>query len=170
MKKNSILNSIKNIEESIGNPKVGLPDEVFYLVGRLTPFINVDLLIRDCDNRILLTWRDDKFCGSGWHFPGGIIRFHEKITERVHKVARLELKAEVDILNGPIRINEIISEGQIERSHFISLLYECKINGELTIDSFGELPKKNQNINFFRKIPDNILKAHIIYKEYFINE
>lgn len=164
------MNSIEYIEGLIEDPKVGLPDEVFYLVGRLTPFINVDLLIRDYENRILLTWRDDQFCGSGWHFPGGIIRFQEKMTTRVHKVARLELKAEVDIINGPIKINEIIAQEQKERSHFISLLYECKINEELTLDLFGELPEKSKYIKYFSKIPNNLLQAHTIYKEYFLNE
>ena len=55
------------------NPECGLSDEVFLSLTRLTPMINVDLLIRDGAGRVLLTWREDQFYPAGWHIPGGII-------------------------------------------------------------------------------------------------
>src|SRR6185295_12919473 len=68
-----------------------LPEDMFLLVSRLTPLVNVDLLIKDNQNRTLLTWRDDEYYGAGWHIPGGIIRFRETAADRVLAVGRGEL-------------------------------------------------------------------------------
>ena len=45
----NLKKNILEIEKLVKNPKKGLPDDVFYFVGRLTPYINVDLLIK-CKN------------------------------------------------------------------------------------------------------------------------
>jgi hypothetical protein len=161
---------IKKIEEQINNPSEGLPDEVFYFIGRITPFINVDLLIKDPSRGILMTWRNDEHSGQGWHLPGGIIRFRESIKHRVNEVARLELNSKINkISKNPLRINQIINPLIKERSHFISLLYKCN----LTIDSDEQLSKTieldNNLINYFKKIPNNILKNHLIYSDLFEN-
>eukprot|EP01037_Dinobryon_pediforme_P002305 gene2305-2344_t len=47
--------------------KDGLVDDLFYFVGRLTPYVNVDLLIRHPEHGVLMTWRDDEHSGKGWH-------------------------------------------------------------------------------------------------------
>ena len=72
---------INQIESSIENPSNGLPEDIFLLISRLTPLINVDLLIKNEQNHTLLTWRDDGYYPPGWHVPGGIIRFKETIAE-----------------------------------------------------------------------------------------
>ena len=40
----NINKSIAQIERLIKDPSYGLPEEIFYLVSRITPLINVDLL------------------------------------------------------------------------------------------------------------------------------
>ena len=105
----------------------GLPEDLFRLVSRLTPLVNVDLLIKDDQTRTLLTWRDDEFYGAGWHIPGGIIRFRETAAERVLAVARDELRAEVTFQPAPIWVAEIIDRTRKTRGHFISLLYRCAL-------------------------------------------
>ncbi len=159
---NSIKKKIKYIENKIKNPMKGLPDEVFYFIGRNTPYINVDLLIKCPKKGILLTWRDDNYAGKGWHLPGGIIRFRETIKKRVKMVGKNELNLNIIKSKGPLEINEIIIKKQKERSHFISLLYECEVKK-------SELKniKKNNLINFFKNKPKNLLKLHNIYKNYF---
>lgn len=158
--------SIQKIEDYVQDPKKGLPDSIFYLVGRLTPFINVDLLIQHPEHGVLLTWRDDLYSGSGWHIPGGIIRFREKMTDRVKEVARLELGASLQSIIGPIDVNEIIAPDQKDRSHFLSLLFSC----ELTEETYAMLYQKHLNypkeIAFFRGCPDDILHWHKIYAKY----
>ena len=67
------------LESSIPNPSKGLPEEVFLFVSRITPLINVDLLIKNEQNHTLLTWRNDSYY-LGWHIPGGIIRYKETIA------------------------------------------------------------------------------------------
>ncbi|MDB4264988.1 hypothetical protein N9893_02880, partial [bacterium] len=83
--------AITSLDRSIQNATEGLPDEVFYFVSRTTPLVNVDLLIKDEDGRTLLAWRDDLYSGTGWHVPGGIVRFKETFESRVLKVAEIEI-------------------------------------------------------------------------------
>ena len=107
----------------------GLPEDVFLLVSRLLPLVNVDLLIQDRSRRTLLTWRDDEFYGPGWHVPGGIIRFQETLANRVRKTARIELGTDVEFSPEPIAIRESIDRQRKARGHFISLLYRCALLG-----------------------------------------
>ncbi len=61
-----ISKSINLLEKYVQKPTKGLPEDIFYFVGRLTPYINVDLIIRCPINGVLLTWRNDKFPGKGY--------------------------------------------------------------------------------------------------------
>ena len=88
--------------------------------------INVDLLIQDDRGRTLLTWRDDKFFGAGWHIPGGVIRYKETAADRVRACAKLELGADVAFDPLPILVSETIRE-EATRGHLISLLYQCSL-------------------------------------------
>ncbi len=159
-----ILNSIKLIEKSVKSPKKGLPDNIFYFVGRMTPFINVDLLIKCPGYGTVLTWREDKFTGKGWHIPGGIIRFKEKIEYRIKKTGQSELGVKIQNFKGPIAINEIIANQQ-DRSHFISMLYKCYLSKKQMIKLL-EITKSNKNIKFFKTKPKNLLKWHRIYSKF----
>lgn len=160
-----ISDHIRSIENTISDPREGLVDDLFYFVGRLTPYVNVDLLIRDPEHGVLMTWRDDEHSGKGWHIPGGIIRLKEKIETRIIKVALTELNAEVRSFTGPLAVNEIIAKQKINRSHFISLLYQC----ELTPESLNCLVETTDpNIRFFKSKPDDILSWHEIYAGYFV--
>ena len=51
----TIQEAIKYLEGQIVDPRVGLPSEIFYFITRLTPMVNVDLLIKDEDRRSLLS-------------------------------------------------------------------------------------------------------------------
>jgi ADP-ribose pyrophosphatase YjhB (NUDIX family) len=109
----------------------GLPEDLFLLISRLVPMVNVDLLIKDDQNRTLLTWRDDEIYGAGWHIPGGVIRFRETAAERIREVARIELGAEVAFEPEPIWVAEIIDPERDTRGHSVSLLYRCTLAGPL---------------------------------------
>jgi ADP-ribose pyrophosphatase YjhB (NUDIX family) len=117
---------IPAIEARIGDPRQGLPEDVFLLVSRITPLINVDLLIQDDGSRTLLTWRADEFFGSGWHVPGGIIRFKESAAHRLRACAREELGADVSSETAPLLVSETILE-QDTRGHHVSLLFRCRL-------------------------------------------
>lgn len=159
---------IKEIDYlNLYNPEEGLPDPVFFFIGRNTPFINVDLLIRDLDGSILMTWRDDEHCGKGWHIPGGIIRFKEKIEDRLKKVAKNEIGISLSGQNKFLEMNQIIAPNKKERSHFISMLYECELN-KISSRTIKNKIQENNQFKFFRKMPNDILKYHSIYEKYFI--
>ncbi len=117
--------AISALESAIGDPRRGLPLDIFHFVSRVAPLINVDLLIQE-EGRTLLTWRDDEFFGAGWHVPGGIIRYKEQAADRIRACARLELGSEVTFDAEPILVSEFIRE-QDNRGHFISLLYRCRL-------------------------------------------
>ncbi|MDP2923379.1 MAG: NUDIX hydrolase, partial [Candidatus Omnitrophota bacterium] len=70
-----IKQKIDLLESLIKNPSERLPEDIFLFVSRITPIINVDLLIKNKQNHTLLTWRDDGFYPPGWHIPGGIVRY-----------------------------------------------------------------------------------------------
>jgi ADP-ribose pyrophosphatase YjhB (NUDIX family) len=117
--------AIAMFESIIGDARRGLPEEVFLFISRHTPIINVDLLIQS-DGRTLLTWRDDEFFGAGWHVPGGIIRYKETAADRIRACARDELAADVSFDPAPMLVSETIRD-QINRGHFISLLFRCRL-------------------------------------------
>jgi colanic acid biosynthesis protein WcaH len=120
--------AIRVIESAVGNRATeGLPEDVFLLLTKLTPMVNVDLLITDPALGVLLTWRDDDLDGPGWHVPGGIIRYKETAAARVIKTAKRELGADVLFDPTPVVIREHIHPTQMARGHFISLLYRCRL-------------------------------------------
>src|SRR5689334_8293678 len=86
--------AIAIIESPIVKPHAGVAKEVFLFLGRITPVINVDLLIKNDGEHTLLTWRRDEFFGSSWHLPGGIIRYKETSADRIRACAQGELGAE----------------------------------------------------------------------------
>ena len=123
---------IEKIESHVKNPSKGLPEDIFYLAGRLTPFINVDLLVQDDLGRTLLSWRDESLfennLRSAWHIPGGIIRLRETISERLHKVAMNEMGGKlISFSKEPLKVGQFIDHHTKNRSHHIGLLYKCKL-------------------------------------------
>ena len=90
----TVETDLENVLASIADPRIGLPDEVFQFIRKVTPLINVDLLI--CrDGRTLLAWREDEY-DKGWHVPGGIVRFREDFHSRIEAVALTEMGATVE--------------------------------------------------------------------------
>lgn len=159
---------IGELESRIPDPRKGLPEEVFLLISRLTPLVNVDLLIQDEQRRTLLTWRDDGCFPAGWHVPGGIIRFLEPEAERVRAVARGELGAEVDFEAAPLAINEIIKPHQRARAHFISLLFRCRLLTPLpALRRYDPEHPQPDAWHWHASCPADMIPAHGIYRRYF---
>jgi ADP-ribose pyrophosphatase YjhB (NUDIX family) len=122
------------LEENGGELPADLPEDLFLLISRVIPMVNVDLLIKDNQNRTLLTWRDDEIYGAGWHLPGGVIRFREMAAHRVQEVAKSELGAEVIFESKPLWVAEMIHPTRDTRGHAVALLYRCELAGEPRAD------------------------------------
>ena len=162
-----ITKIIDLLESLIKNPSEGLPEDIFLFVTRITPIINVDLLIKNEQNHTLLTWRDDGYWSPGWHIPGGIIRYKETISDRINAVAASELGADIKFKKDPLVINEVILPSLKNRGHFISLLYECTLISSLDKNLKFEkgIPKPGQWA-WHNKYPDNIIPIHQMYRKF----
>ncbi|MCM1251856.1 MAG: NUDIX domain-containing protein [Clostridium sp.] len=165
-RENNLKYMLAKIAEYIDDPTKGLPEEIFLFATQITPMINVDLLVRDKDGRILLSWRNDEYCGTGWHVPGGIIRYKESANHRIEQVALKELGCRVKHSDKPIEIMELISDNTA-RSHFITLVYECEIDGELFLEH--QTCKKGEvgYLAWHDFFPEDMINVHYAYKNYF---
>jgi colanic acid biosynthesis protein WcaH len=160
--------ALQLLAEEIPDPSEGLGEDAFLLVSRLTPIVNVDLLIKDEKGRTLLSWRDDSYAAKGWHVPGGIVRFKEKLETRVRKVAELEIGAAVEFCPVPLAINQIIDDDLTCRGHFISVLYKCFLPGEFVPKNAGLSTGDPGYLMWHDKCPANLIKHHEIYKSYLL--
>jgi len=154
------------LNKLIKNPDKGLPEPIFYFATRITPIVNVDLLIISKKYGYFLTWRDDEFAGSGWHLPGGIVRVNETLLERASQVSINELNLKIKKITGPFDMNEVIVKDQYYRSHFVSFLFKCHLTEEEE-DFLLRTTKLNSTCKFFKSQPADLIKCHYIYKNYF---
>ena len=156
---------IEQLEALILDPKSGLPKEVFHLISRLTPLVNVDLLIKDKNNRTLLAWRDDQFAGKGWHIPGGIVRYKETLETRISKVAENEIGASLNFNSVPIAMNQVLCKHQT-RGHFISFLYECWFDSPFVPTNNTLSPDDPGYLQWHNHCPENMVKVHEMYRSF----
>jgi ADP-ribose pyrophosphatase YjhB (NUDIX family) len=157
---------IAAIDAAVADATRGLPEPVFSLLGRLTPMVNVDLLIRNDRRETLLTWRHDNLY-VGWHVPGGVVRFKERLAQRVAAVARAELGATVSPKPEPSAINEIITHHRDARGHFVSFLFECALTSELD-DSlrYRGGPPRNGQWAWHSTYPADMIDPHAVYRRF----
>ena len=162
-----ILPAIAALQSAIGNPRSGLPEEIFLFVSRIIPMVNVDLLIQDDAGRTLLTWRDDPYFGRGWHVPGGIIRYKEMAADRIRACALQELGAEVAFEVLPLLVSETILE-QDSRGHLVSLLYRCRLLTPLDRGRVAspEAPRAGEWA-WHPSCPPNLLPVQAQYRGFF---
>jgi colanic acid biosynthesis protein WcaH len=162
-----LAGSIRLLESRIGTRAEEWPEELFLFVSRITPLVNVDLLIRDARGRTLLSWRSDRFYGPGWHVPGGIIRFGETAAERIRIVARRELGADVEFDASPLLVHEGIHPDRRDRGHFVSLLYPCRLASDPDARQrfMPEAPLPNQWM-WHDRCPDNLIREQRDYACY----
>ena len=162
----NIADAIAVLEKQVPNPSAGLPDEVFFYISKITPLVNVDLLIKDENGRTLLSWRNDQYGGKGWHLPGGIVRFKETLETRVKKVAETEIGVSISFDTIPIALNQIIHPERDIRGHFISILYKCFLSKTFVPQNKGLSNEGDGYLMWHNFCPDNLLKCHEIYRKY----
>jgi ADP-ribose pyrophosphatase YjhB (NUDIX family) len=72
-----------------------LPQTDYEAIFSRVPRLTVEVVITGAKvaevEGILLTRREDGPCRGLWHIPGGTVRFGEKLTDAVKRVARQEL-------------------------------------------------------------------------------
>jgi colanic acid biosynthesis protein WcaH len=156
---------IATLDERVSDPHAGLPEDVFRFVSRMTPMVNVDLLIKDERGRILLAWRDDEFNGPGWHVPGGIVRYKERMEDRVREVAANEIGAAVAFDPEPIALNQVFRP-HATRGHFISVLYRCRMPGTYEPANEGLRPGDAGFLRWHDAAPEDLIDVHEMYRKH----
>lgn len=162
---NEITEEIKILDKCIQDPTKGLPEDIFLFISRNIPMINVDLLIKDENNRTLLSWRDDQYAGKGWHIPGGMLRLKETLTNRVKEVSKIEIGTIVDFDPEPIDIIEFMNN-QTERCHFITFLYDCYLPSTFIPDNKNLSNTDNGFLMWHDKCPYNLINMQDYYRKY----
>jgi len=162
----NITEAIETLKKEVPDARQGLPEDLFYYISTTTPLVNVDLLIQDEKGRTLLSWRDDPYCGQGWHIPGGIVRFQETLEDRLQKVAENEIGTKVDFDPTPLTVNQCIHPQQDIRSHFISILYKCSLSASFVPQNKGLAENDSGYLKWHDGCPDNFLKVHEMYACY----
>lgn len=160
----NIIEATTFLKKQVPNPSLGLPEEIFLFLSQLTPLVSVDLLIQDENGRTLLSWRND-LVGKGWHLPGGILRYKEKLETRVRKVAEKEIGEIIKFNPVPIAINQMFCK-QSARGHAVSLLYKCFLSGKFIPENKGLTEKDNGYLKWYDDCPKNLIKVHEIYRKY----
>jgi colanic acid biosynthesis protein WcaH len=160
-----MINAIAVLEENIPDKTVGLPEEIFYFISRITPLVNVDLLIKDSKENVLLAWRDDVYY-HGWHIPGGIVRFKETLERRIQKTAQDEIGISLSFNPKPLTIEQGISPEFNNRGHFISILYSCSIPDGFVLNADGKKPGETGYLKWFNDCPEDFIKEQWFYKKY----
>ena len=159
---------VRELEELFPDSRAGLPNELFFLVSRLTPLVNVDLFIQNEQRATLLTWRADAFY-TGWHVPGGIIRFKELAADRIRAVARSELGASVEADAKPFDVSEKRHAERDVRGHFISMIYHARLTSPLDAAlacTDLDAPRHGQWA-WHRRCPERLIPQHAIYRHLF---
>lgn len=159
----------KMVRENI-DPENGLGDELFLFASTLMPIINVDLLVMNCKGEFLLSWRDDVHCGTGWHVPGGCIRFRESIETCIQKTAQRELGYTVRFDPDVLHVFEIFLneerkiEDQKERAHTITLVMSCYVDENYDVTKQQCIPGESGFLAWFSDLPENLLKVQQCYQ------
>jgi len=159
---------IKELLASIKNPSLGLPEDIFLFVSRVTPLVNVDLLIKNKKGQTLLVWRDDGYWKPGWHIPGGIVRFKETMAKRIREVAKRELGTKVTFDPKPLAIKECIIKAKEERGHFISFLFRCRLKHppKPSLECKDSASPRVGEWMWHDSCPSNLIKVHEMYRRY----
>lgn len=155
--------AFESVLANMADPRNGLSDEVFHFIRKVTPLINVDLLIRR-NERVLLAWREDEY-HKGWHIPGGIVRFREEFHARIDAVARLEVGVTVESEAVPCNLAELRHH---PRGHFISLLYRCSLTSEIEPARIysGRGKPANGSLSWFEGVPQNLYPTQLFYRDW----
>lgn len=154
------------LEQEKIEPQNGIPEELFMFISTISPIPNVDILLTD-RNRILFTWRDDTIYGKGWHIPGGCIRMHESIEERLLKTALTELGTDkIVICDSPICVKDAIIEEKRDllirdrvRGHNVALLQRCELQAGVEIENVSNDEHTAGYRKWFSRLPDDMLPA-----------
>lgn len=148
--------------------RTGLGNELYETISQLVPSVSIDLIIRNYQlTDTLVTWREDKFYGPGWHVPGGVLRFKELLDERIQIVLLDELGVESYKCGGRIGVHEMFNEERDIRGHFISLVYEVILTTPPRESLRAGSRPRNGQWAWFKECPSDLIHNQKQLRKYF---
>ena len=136
-----------------------LSQKEFWEIYKKVPRLTVEIIIRK-NKAVLLTLRNIEPCKGMWHLPGGTVRFGEKLTDAVARIAARELG---------VMVSATKLLGYIEYpSHFEKGL-DSPVGIAFEVTGYKGPIKPNaeaSKYDWFKEVPDNM---HIEQKD-FINQ
>lgn len=129
--------------KKVKNPNRGLPEPLFLALSKIVPFASCEMAIVNEKKELLMAWRDDEWW-TGWHFPGGVMRYGESFEMSLQNTARRELGIKLKSYKFLFPVNYTNSE----RGHTVSFIFLC---------TTGQKPKDGK---FFKTMPKNIISLH----------
>lgn len=132
-------------------------NDIYSKVPRLT----VEIIIRG-EEGVFLTKRNIEPCKGMWHLPGGTVRFGEKLTKAVSRVAKRELN---------IKVNDTKLLGYIEYPTHYEQGLDSPVGIALEVANYKGKLKPNSEAkdwNWFKDLPpemhreqQDFLKQHL---------
>lgn len=71
--------------------RMHLDKDTFLKVVDTTPFVSIDLVVRNEFDQVLLGYRRNRPAQNHWFVPGGRIRKNERTQDALQRIARVEL-------------------------------------------------------------------------------
>jgi len=146
-------NEIKRLSASaislITEPEKGIGSDLFDAIIKIVPQVAVEALIVDNINhpkKILVTWRKDNNY-TGWHFPGGFIRFGSSFNKTLRDVIKREIGVEIK----KIKDTGVKYSKTDKRGHTVGLVFLVEIAGKPTVGKW------------FSSVPKKLLKCHKLF-------
>ena len=149
-----------------------IDDKRFLEIIDATPLVSIDLILEDCNERVLLGKRINRPAQNYWFVPGGRIRKNETIAEAIKRISSVELGTTISLhetqLLGAfdhIYDDNYLAEDGIN-THYVVLAYKVPIENESKII----FDSQHSEIQWWSK--ENLLKAinvHQNTKAYFTN-
>lgn len=131
-----------------------LTQDEFNKIYSKVPRLTVEIIVNGAKG-IYLTKRNIEPCKGMWHLPGGTVRFGEKLTEAVTRIAKRELGVDVSA-------TELL--GYIEYpSHYENGL-DSPVGIAFLVKSFDGNTKANSEASdsdWFEKLPENMHKEQV---------
>ncbi|GAB3546862.1 GDP-mannose mannosyl hydrolase [Noviherbaspirillum agri] len=108
--------------------------DTFLSVAASTPFVSIDLIVRNEQGQVLLGYRRNRPAQDFWFVPGGRIRKNERTQDALQRIARTELGVEatggrlVGVFDHLYEDNFYGEPGI--GTHYVVCAYQCQVSAD----------------------------------------
>ena len=148
-----------------------LEKELFSSIIQNAPLISIDLVVKNCDDKILLGQRVNKPAKNSWFVPGGRIYKDETLEQAFQRITKDEIGKAYDISNASFKgVYQHFYDDNVFNdnfsTHYIVLGFELVIKEELSLGTV-----QHEKYKWFHE--NELLNSDEVYtyvKDYFRKE